>query len=598
MKKKFLKDIFFIFTFGILFLKSMIFVGIQTHPTHTWVKFYSAFRYVFKFEPYRQFYYFSIILVLLSFSFIFKNRSKLWFYFGINLFFSILFILDIWYLRSYNSLTSVQLFTQASNLNNLSESILSLTNILDLIFLIDLLFLLIFILLFKKIYIDIPKSYILFSIIFTISISTTFLITPIRSWWYQYTNTPDMLDAIFIYDSNVTASNISPIGYHFYDIYNYLKESENKKLTQKEKDSINSWFLNHKEDNPPNEYTSIFKDKNLVIIQVESLENFVINNKINEQEICPNLNKLLTNSIYFDNYYEQINYGMSSDADFMTNTSIYPLRVGSTFFKYPYNIYTDSLPKLLSNKGYSTVAFHPDNGAFWNWMPALTNIGFQKCIDSSNYDTSEIIGFGISDGSYFNQIFPMITKLKQPFYSFIVTLSGHMPFNIPKDYRYLKIDETLDNSFLGGYLQCVNYEDKQIGLLIEKFKNENMLNDTIFVIYGDHEGVHKFYKSDVEKQSNDLDWAKENNKKLPLIIYNPEINPKTISTYGGQIDLLPTLSYLFNLTDNYSMGKNLLNTTYDYILNNDGKTLGPNPQKDYNSAFKIADLIIKGNYFK
>ncbi len=105
------------------------------------------------------------------------------------------------------------------------------------------------------------------------------------------------------------------------------------------------------------------KGKNLIYIQVESLENFVIGKTVNGKEITPNLNKLVQKSLYFPNTFEQVNEGTSSDADLMVNTSMLPLRQGSTFFRYPNTNY-NSLPNLLEGEGYATSAIHPDKGSF------------------------------------------------------------------------------------------------------------------------------------------------------------------------------------------------------------------------------------------
>ena len=103
---------------------------------------------------------------------------------------------------------------------------------------------------------------------------------------------------------NQTMSNLSPLGYHAFDIYNYYENKNTTKPTPQENKEINSWFAQNQEKLPPNQYKGMFKGQNILVIQVESLENFVINQKVNGQEITPNLNKLLVNSLYFSNFYE------------------------------------------------------------------------------------------------------------------------------------------------------------------------------------------------------------------------------------------------------------------------------------------------------
>ncbi|MCX7711279.1 MAG: LTA synthase family protein [Clostridia bacterium] len=606
-KNKILKDFFIFYTFGILFLKSMMFVGVQTHVTHTRVMLFTATRYVFKYAHYRGFFYFGVILILVSFAYLFKNRKKLWYLLALNLAVSALLLFDTWYLRSYNSLTSVQLIAQATNLDNLSDSILSLIKLLDVVFVFDLPIILVFFLYQKNLYKDMPRNLLLFGITFVVSTTTVFSIVPVRDWWNKLIGDYDNVQAaVFPYDPNVTASNISPIGYHFFDIYTYWKDSEKKHLSDHDRQEIQAWFDYKKENLPDNQYKGMLKGKNLIVIQVESLEKSVINQKIEGQEITPVLNGLLKNSLYFTSIHEQVNNGMSSDADLLMNTSVYPIRSGSTFFRYPFTKYTGSMPLLLEEMGYSTFAYHPDKGAFWNWMPALTSIGFQKCIDSSNYDQTEWIGFGISDGSYFKQIEPRIAKAKQPFYSFIVTLTGHMPYKLPDQYKELKLEKSFDETYLGGYFQCAAYEDKQIGMLLDMLKKDGLLDNSVIVIYGDHEGVHRYYPEEVKKLSQGDEWWKTNEKKLPLIIYSPGLKSAEISTVGGQIDFLPTIAYLMGVeeskVENTAMGRNLLKTNKSFAVFPNRKVIHENLSKeDEKHAIRgldIADLIIKGNYFK
>jgi lipoteichoic acid synthase len=404
---------------------------------------------------------------------------------------------------------------------------------------------------------------------------------------------------------NQTISNLSPIGYHIYDIYNFTQDCKPLELTAKDKKDINSWFESKKENIPDNEYKGMFKGKNLIIIQVESLENFVIGQKINGQEITPNLNKLLGNSLYFPDYYEQVYNGTSSDADLMTNTSIYPVRRGSTFFRYPGNKY-NSLPKLMQGIGYSTLAVHPDNASYWNWMPALKSIGFQRCIDASYFDQSETIGMGISDGSYLRQVEPLAEKQKQPFYMFLVTLTSHAPFNLPQQYRELKLDPALDKTKLGGYFQSMHYTDKQLGIFIDKLQKSGVLNNTAIALYGDHCGIHKFYQQEVNQIQPSQSWWLDNHHHIPLIIYQKNLKGKTVSTIGGEIDLMPTISYLMGIDESKyadtTMGRNLLKTNKNFAVLADGKYVGTAASsKEKNSSIQgleIANKIIESNYFK
>ncbi|MES9143960.1 LTA synthase family protein, partial [Cutibacterium acnes] len=179
------------------------------------------------------------------------------------------------------------------------------------------------------------------------------------------------------------------------------------------------------------------------------------------------------------------------------------------------------MPEILKKYGYYTVAAHPDKGLFWNWMPALSSMGFNKCIDFSQVELTEVFPIGPSDSSFLKQMSDKMKGYKQPFYSFNITLTSHMPFILPDNYKKLNLDPEFDKTYLGGYFQCINYTDRAIGEFIESLKQNNLLDNSLLVIYGDHQGVHRFYPEEIKKITPKEDWWQENNKQVPFIIYNP-----------------------------------------------------------------------------
>ncbi|WP_243450410.1 LTA synthase family protein [Desulfosporosinus sp. Sb-LF] len=491
--------------------------------------------------------------------------------------------------------------SQTTNLDNLSSSIMSMLRPIDFLFFIDLVILVGIGLKFKKFHGSAKRNVFALLVLLALSISYIYI---------QHVELDlkgkgqDMLFRV-AWSPNQTMSNLSPLGYHSYDLYNYYEDSKIKKLTPAENQEIKSWFAQKQENLPPNQFSGLFKGQNLIMIQVESLENFVLNQKVNGQEVTPNLNKLLPNSLYFSNFYEQVNNGTSADADLMTNTSVYPIRTGATFFRFPYNIY-NSLPKLLKEKGYGTLAIHPDKGSYWNWMPALTSIGFEKTMDVTHFKTDEQIGLGISDGSYFKQIAPIIASEKQPFYNFMVTLTSHNPFDLPDQYRKLALSEELNKTKLGGYFQSVNYTDEQIGNFLGTLDKSGVLDNSVVVIYGDHTGVHKYYNDEVKQVQPHENWWLDDTKRIPLIIYHKGMNGREIGITGGQVDTMPTVAYLMGVSeDKYKktvLGRNLLNTNKDFAVLANKQYVGEAASNEKLQSnvlgIDIADLIIRKNYFK
>ncbi|WP_434512691.1 LTA synthase family protein [Desulfitobacterium sp. AusDCA] len=594
----FIKDVLFFLTVISLTLKSILFIGLVNNDGTNFsrLKAFSSFNAA----PLLSVYVF-FILIFASLAYLFKGRRHYWALLWINFIISCLMIGDLMYFRGFGSFLTPFIFSQSSNLDNLFSSIVSMLRPIDSLFVIDLILFAAIGFLFRKIYVKAERS---------VLVSLMLIVVSVSAIYYQHVqldlkgNDDTMLFRV-AWAPNQTLTNLSPVGYHLYDLYNYYEDTKPYELSPEEKQNIHSWFATKQENLPPNQYASLYKGENLLVIQVESLENFVINQKINGQEITPNLNRLLNNSLYFSNYYEQVYNGNSSDADLMTNTSVYPVRSGATFFRFPQNTY-NSLPKLMEKLGYSTVAVHADKGSLWNWMPALQSIGFQKTIDASHFIQDEQIGLGLSDGSYLKQLAPIITQEKAPFYNFVVTLSSHSPFDLPEQYQTLKLDETLNKTKLGGYFQSIHYTDEQLGIFLKTLEEKGILEHTTIAIYGDHTGVHKYYNDEVKAIKPQESWWLDDSKRIPLIIYHKGQKGQEIKTIGGQIDLYPTLAYLMGIPEdqyeNTTFGRNLLNTQKSFAVLANGEYIGASvSQEEENKAIEgidLADLILRSNYFK
>ena len=588
----------FFFTTMSLLIKSILVLGLINNDNATSFNIYKAL-WSFSSPP-PLIVYVSLIVIVLSFAFLFQGRTRYWFLVICNSLLSVLFVADLMYYRGFSSFVSPYLLSQTTNLDNLSSSIVSMLRPIDLLFCLDLLVLVGIGLKFENFHVKAKRNVYTLLILLVLSISYVY---------YQHVQLDlkgkgqDMLFRV-AWSPNKTMSDLSPLGYHAFDLYNYHENNQIEKPTLEENQTIKNWFAQKLENLPANQYSGLFKGQNLIIIQVESLENFVINQKVNGQEITPNLNKLLDNSLYFSNFYEQVYNGTSVDADLMTNTSVYPIRTGATFFRFPNNTY-NSLPKLLQGMGYSTLAIHGDRGSYWNWVPALTSIGFEKTMDETHFNTDEKIGLGISDGSYFKQVAPILASEKQPFYNFIVTLTSHSPFDLPDQYRKLALSEDLNKTKLGGYFQSVNYTDEQIGNFIGTLDKSGVLNNSVVVIYGDHTGVHKYYNDEVKEVQPQENWWLDDSKRIPLIIYHKGMKAREIEITGGQIDTMPTVAYLMGITEerykNTVFGRNLLNTNQDFaVLANKqyvGKAADNEEIQEKLQGIDLADLIIRKNYF-
>lgn len=588
LKKRFIyicKDFIAIYTFIAICVKNQLFLNVL--KSHGASSFSSSFAFKEVFSNHVFIYF---ILVFLSFAFLFHNRAHLWALSILNLIYSIVLIGDLWYYRGFNSFLSLHLLNETQNLNHLSGGVMSMYRPIDIIFIADVLIVLIISIFLNKYYKNMPKLRGIFIVLFVVPV---LLLTnsgiSFKTQWIAY----------------ATMRDLSPIGYHVYDTYNFVDDYKPYHLSNNEKKDIQNWYAAKDEHLPDNEYKGIFKGKNLIVIQVESLENFVINNKYENQEITPTLNKLLKNSLYFSNYFEQVYNGTSSDADLMTNASMYPVRRGSTFFRFPNNDY-NTLPKLLKPLGYTSKAFHSDYGYYWNVKNSLINFGFDKFMDLDSFPVKKTFWMGLTDECFLSQTADEIKNTKAPFYAFSVTVTSHMPFKLPDSFKNLKLDKAFDDTYMGGYFQSVNYADKQIGMFLDKLDAAGLLDNTVVAIYGDHTSVHKYYSDEVAKITPQEPWW-NNGMRIPLILYSKGMKPEEFKLNAGQIDLLPTLAYAFGVPEeqykNTALGRNLLNTKKSFALLANGDIIGKDSlsQTDINNinkSFEISDKLVRTNYFK
>ncbi|WP_068783020.1 LTA synthase family protein [Paenibacillus phocaensis] len=307
---------------------------------------------------------------------------------------------------------------------------------------------------------------------------------------------------------------------------------------------------------------------NLIIVQMESFQNFPIHLKLNGQEITPVLNGLAKEGYYFPQVFQQIGPGNTSDAEFMSNTSIYPTAAEAMSTGYG-DRQLPSLPRLLQSRGYTANTFHINKVTFWDRHKMYPALNFDKYYDKPYYTNDHFNDFGASDEEMYRVGVEKLTELKaqgKPFYAQFVTTSSHNPFVVPKDRRHIELPADLEGTMLGNYIAAANYTDYAIGKLIDRLKQAGMWDNTMLVLYGDHFGL----------QEKDVP-AKEISEKLgiayderisrfniPLIIHLPgRQQGQVVEHTGGQVDILPTIANLLGISledEGYTaFGQDLLN---------------------------------------
>ncbi len=355
---------------------------------------------------------------------------------------------------------------------------------------------------------------------------------------------------------------------HVNDIYNAIAENIAPEVVPPEE--VLDTVLEVAAQTEGEKYENIGKGKNLILIQVEALQNFVINAKYNGEMITPNLNALINNdTLYYDRYYTNIGKGNTADAEFSTLNSLYPVIDRECYTLYQDNTF-NGLPWLLRDKGYTANVIHGYKGEFWNREAAYPAQGFENFYSMEDLVADDIIGLGISDKSMFAQSVEIMKKEKQPFFDFIITLSSHHPFNIDEAHASLKLKEEDVGTKLGAYLQTIRYFDEALGEFINELKAAGLYENTVIALYGDHHGLNLNMDDNAVKMEEFLGRTYDYDEMLrvPMLIHIPGSGVKeTISTTGGQIDFLPTIANIMDLeiSQPYVLGQDLSNATDGFV---------------------------------
>ncbi len=452
---------------------------------------------------------------------------------------------------------------------------------------------------------------------------------------------------------------VNKFGVYLYQVNDVLKSIEPKMATLFGSDrvykEVNDFYSDRSDkQNYKNEYTNALKGKNVIAIHSESMQNVLINMKINGTEITPNLNKLTQEGIYFSNFHPQVSFGTSSDTEFTMATSLLPVKSGSVFINYSDKKYV-SMYELLKEKGYYTFSMHANTGDFWNRNIMHKKLGYDKFYEKKSYVDDENIGFGLSDRSFMRQSVEYIKQINKEhklYYGTMITLSNHTPFSYNELFEKLDLTMTvndkkypyMENTKLGDYFVSAHYADAQIGYLISLLEENDLLDNTVIVIYGDHDARistsmwNRYYNYDYETDdvldSNDKNYKEldyywqELNRSTPLIIWSKDEKFKTnyakkVDTAMGMYDVSVTLGNMLGVYNKYALGTDVMDkkdnlvvfpngnylTNYVYYNNNKGqyKLLKNTPlSEDYikknkqkaDQILEISNDIIVFNYFE
>ena len=371
-------------------------------------------------------------------------------------------------------------------------------------------------------------------------------------------------------DSEIVENN-GILSYHALDYINYIRAQSGLGQAVSDQDlNLIRNVLREKREQYQSRRDELFgsaRGLNVIIVLLESFENFNLNTVINGREITPHLNQLIKESIYFNNFFTQIGPGSTSDSEFAVNTSLYPM-ISSVIYSDYYKNDFSSLPRILKKSGYHTYVFHGNRGQFWNRGRMYQAQGIERFFSGEDFSIDEVIGMGLSDKSFFRQSLGKIEQfVQQPFFGFFITLSSHYPFKLPARLDpHLDWGEKFASTTLGNYFTIIHYEDEAVAEFLEGLRKLNLLDNSLIVFYGDH---HIYLRSSAKKLTEDLGlpYHLMVKAKVPLIIRLPHGKFAREITYPcGQVDVLPTLLYLLGVENpEIFLGTNALLQPPDFV---------------------------------
>ena len=432
-------------------------------------------------------------------------------------------------------------------------------------------------------------------------------------------------------DANKSMSITGLYEYTIRNFYITFLQTEEEETSEDYEFLMEAFSVNN---NEVNKYTGIFKNKNLIFVQLEGIDDWLLTEKD-----MPTLYGMLNNSFVFQNHYSYYNGGGSTfNSEFAVNTGfITPLSYTQNAYSFNKNSFPYSMANMFKNQDYVVNAFHMNSGEYYSRQTNYTNWGYDKyygLLDINDYkDKSYTLDRElINDVTFQEKMFPKDSK----FVDYIITYSNHLPFTNTKGVCKLlydmemDLDDTVDmgEESSSTFVQLTEEEcirkqahetDYMMELLLKKLTELNLIDDTVIVVFTDHYLYTVEDKTILDKYKNT-----SNNliNKTPFFIWQNNMKRTNIKEVTSQLNILPTTLNLFgiNYNPNYYIGSDALSQNYkgivffsDYswydgniyvengvIANNKSSSQEYLDEKNYYIHYltKKNDLALKYNVFK
>lgn len=364
----------------------------------------------------------------------------------------------------------------------------------------------------------------------------------------------------------------------------YVANKERSKASEADLKPVEEYIQQHYAKPNP-EYFGMAKGRNVIYIHLESFQQFLIDYKLKvddkEYEVTPFLNSLYHSkeTFAFSNVFNQVKAGKTSDAETMIETGLFGLNQGSFMVNYGGTNTQQAAPFILSKNGYnSSAVFHGNAGSFWNRNTAYKQWGYNYFFDASYFtkqNSSNSFQYGLNDKYMLKDSIKYLERLQQPFYTKFITVSNHYPYttSLSGDDLGFPLAKTQDET-INGYFATANYLDSSIKAFFDYLKESGLYKNSIIVLYGDHYGISNSRNPALAPLlgKNSETWSSYDNamlQRVPYMVVIPGMDKGgIIDTYGGEIDMLPTLEHLLGIESNkfLQVGQDMLSPDHDQIV--------------------------------
>lgn len=508
-------------------------------------------------------------LFFLGLALYFRGRLSYWMMLIINAALSTWLFSNILYYREFSDFITFNVIKgSGATSNNLGKSILGIIRPEDFLVYLDIVILAV-ILLFHFVRVDMRR----FKVRYSLTISALAFVLFGVNLGMAESDRSQLLTRTF--DNNYI---VKYLGLEAYTIYDGVKTTNNsvvKARATKEQLKPVLHFIKSNYASPNVQYYGTAKGKNIFVVHLESLQQFMIDYKVNGEEVMPNLNKLYhaSDTLAFDNFFHQVGQGKTADAEMMLENSLFGLPEGSAMVTDGTTNTFQSAPALLHQKlGYTTASFHGDVPSFWNRDNAYKSFGYQYFFSKEYYPKvkDDEVGYGLKDKIFMKESMHYVEQLPQPFYAKLITVTNHYPYILDKKNKDISAWKTGDDT-VDPYIQTARYLDETVGEFLDYLDKSGLRQNSVIILYGDHYGISNNHQPAIaqilgKKKVNNYDLAMF--QKVPFMINMPGLKGGINHTYGGEIDVLPTLEDLLGISSNkyIQFGQDLLSSENKQIV--------------------------------